>query len=400
MYSPVLKSTLIVLFLYLCIAPVPGGKAFAACLSAGQWASPTADGAAHATVREVMARTQDSDIVLLGEAHDKAEHHLWQLQSLAMLLGRHGDLVIGMEMFPRRVQSALDQWINGELSESRFLELSDWDRVWRFDPELYLPILRFARMNKLRVVALNVERSLIAETGARGWDAVPIERREGIGDPEPAAQAYREILRSSFHAHAAHGSAQGETENNADDSDNKAFEYFVQAQLVWDRAFAEGLASASAAHPDALVVGIIGSGHLRYGDGVTHQLRALGVERSRVWLPVSPEEDCEQIAGIADAVFAVTEVEGRTPPRLGVYLLDGEQGVEIGQVVDGSVASDAGLKAGDRIVSAAGVAVSSSGEMIAIVRNQQHGTWLPITITREGEKLEIVARFPALVGSD
>ena len=105
---------------------------------------------------------------------------------------------------------------------------------------------------------------LIAETGARGWDAVPIERREGIGDPEPAAQAYREILRSSFHAHAAHGSAQGETENNADDSDNKAFEYFVQAQLVWDRAFAEGLASASAAHPDALVVGIIGSGHLRY----------------------------------------------------------------------------------------------------------------------------------------
>ena len=81
-------------------------------------------------------------------------------------------------------------------------------------------------------------------------------------------------------------------------------------------------------------------------------------------------------------------------------MADGEQGVEIGQVVDGSVASDAGLKAGDRIVSAAGVAVSSSGEMIAIVRNQQHGTWLPITITREGEKLEIVAGFPALVGSD
>src|SRR5262245_36779321 len=49
-----------------------------------------------------------NSIVLLGESHTDADHHRWQLQTLAALHGYKGQLVIGFESFPRRLQSVLD----------------------------------------------------------------------------------------------------------------------------------------------------------------------------------------------------------------------------------------------------------------------------------------------------
>lgn len=359
-----------------------------ACLEPGQWVVPTPEGVVQSTPGDVLTAARSASVVLLGEAHDNADHHLWQLQSLGMLLGQRGDLVIGMEMFPRRVQPALDRWIVGQLTEEQLLEQTDWNRVWRFDPELYLPILRFARLNRIRLIALNVERSLIAETGSGGWDTVAAERREGVTDPAPALGDYRDLLRDSFDMH-------GEHRGEPSDPEDSAFEYFVQAQLVWDRAFAQALADASSSHPQSLIVGIIGSGHLRYGHGVPHQLRSLGIENTTVWLPAPVAAECDELAGISDAVFAIAGGERRAPPRLGVYLQDADDGAEIRDIVPDSVAAAAGLVAGDRIVSAAGVRIRSSDDVITIVRRSYPGTWLPLTVARDGEEIDIIARFPA-----
>ena len=352
-----------------------------ACLAPGQWVRPTTAGAMPDSINHILAGARDAQFVLLGEAHDNPEHHLWQLQTLGMLLGQRDKLVIGMEMFPRRVQNVLDRWVAGELTESQLLDQSDWNRNWRFDPDLYLPILRFARLNRVPVVALNVERSLISETGANGWDAVETERREGVTDPAPASEAYRDRLRSSFQQHG--------------ERDESAFENFVQAQLIWDRAFAQALAAAAVSHPQALVVGIIGSGHLSYGHGVPHQLHSLGIEKVIVWLPKPVATACDELADIADAVFGMEDGERTSPPRLGIYLLDTDDGIEIRDVLPGSVAEKAGLASGDRIVAAAGVRVRRSDDVIALIRRQSPGTWLPLTITRDEQTLELVAKFPA-----
>ena len=92
--------------------------------------------------------------------HDNPEHHRWQLQTLAALHAVRPDMVIGFEMFPRRVQKALDQWVAGELSEAQFLAASDWNAVWSTDAKLYLPLFHFARMNRLPMVALNIDTRL------------------------------------------------------------------------------------------------------------------------------------------------------------------------------------------------------------------------------------------------
>ena len=191
----------------LCAAPTLLAADGGTCLTAGQWARPATAIIRPVPAQAIVSQARDADFVLLGETHDNPDDHLWQLQTLAMLLGQNNDLVIGMEMFPRRAQPVLDRWIAGELSEAELLEQSDWNRVWQFDPELYLPIMRFARLNHVPLIALNVDRSLISDIGEQGWDSVPADRREGLTDPAPASQAYRESLRSSFQQHTKIGRA-------------------------------------------------------------------------------------------------------------------------------------------------------------------------------------------------
>ncbi len=351
------------------------------CLVPGQWSTHEVAALRRVAAAEVLAQARDAQFVLLGEAHDNADHHIWQLQALGMLLGVRDELVIGMEMFPRRVQPVLDRWIAGELTESALLQQSEWARIWRFEPDLYLPILRFARLNRIPVVALNVERSLISEIGEHGLDAVSPERREGVTNPAPASTDYRDVLRSTFRQHS-----------KVRDSE---FEYFVQAQLFWDQAFAQALADAAAAHPAALVVGIIGSGHLRHGHGVPHQLWSMGKRHTKVWLPVEDSTSCDHLANIADFVFAVRSSPIAARPKLGVYLGDDAGGTGVRKVVPGSVAEGAGVISGDRVLAAAGVNIQSSNDLIAIVRRQSPGTWLPLTVERNGQRIELVAKFPS-----
>ncbi|MDS4011280.1 MAG: ChaN family lipoprotein [Defluviicoccus sp.] len=268
------------------------------CAPAGRWIDPAtgqtvaADG--------LLAGLATRPIVLLGEEHDNAAHHRWQLSVIEALYARRPDLVLGFEMFARASQPVLDQWVAGEIDADQFLLAARWKETWGFDPQLYLPIFEFARRHKLPMRALNVERSLIRRVAREGLSAVPSTEREGIGDPAPALPAYRRWLGEVFaHKRAPHG-------DQAAAAPDPAFERFVAAQLTWDRAMAEALAAAHAQSETRLVVGIAGIGHLQNGWGIPHQLRDLGIVDAAVLLPVAAGTACAELpAGFADAVFAI-----------------------------------------------------------------------------------------------
>ncbi|MEK6736084.1 MAG: ChaN family lipoprotein, partial [Pseudomonadota bacterium] len=116
------------------------------CVPLGSWVIP---GKGQAGNPQVIAEAAKKSIVLLGETHINADHHRWQLQTLAALHAIRPNMVIGFEMFPRRVQKVLDQWIAGKLTEREFLAASEWDSVWNTDADLYLPLFHFARMNRI-----------------------------------------------------------------------------------------------------------------------------------------------------------------------------------------------------------------------------------------------------------
>ncbi|WP_247892133.1 ChaN family lipoprotein [Azospirillum sp. Sh1] len=360
------------------------------CVPPGVWADGT--GTAVEPV-PLLRRIAEAPVVLLGERHDKPDHHRWQLHTLAGLHALNPDLAIGMEMLPRRLQPVLDRWVAGELTESEFLKETDWRAVWGFDPQFYLPILQFARLHRLPVVALNVERSLVSRTARNGWAAIPETDREGVGTPAPPTEEYRKRLNETL---AAHDRSEARAAA-PDDAPNKAAQRFIEAQGVWDRAMAEKIAETRRATGRS-VIGILGEGHVARRDGVPHQLADLGIGEAAVLLPWDVDRDCDELDGrIADAVFGLgPEREDAEPqrPKLGVQLDPAPDGITVGAVSSGSVAAAAGLRTGDRILVAAGMPVRAPADLVAVIRRQAPGTWLPLTIRRDGAEQELVAKFP------
>jgi uncharacterized iron-regulated protein len=379
-------------------AAFPARAAVDHCAAPATWTRLAPEGPAALSPQRAFAQLARRRIVLLGENHENAEHHRWQLHTIAALHAQTGQLVLGFEMFPRSVQGVLDDWTAGRLTEAQLLERARWSEVWGYDPQLYMPIFQFARMHRVPMLALNVERELVRRVGDAGWESVPDAQREGVSDPAAASPEYLSLLYESYLEHLP-PAQRPQREPTAEDLREPAFVRFVQSMQVWDRAMAEGLAQRAAREGGAMLVAIMGSGHLRGGYGVPHQLRALGVPDAAVALPWETDQDCAELqASAADLVFGVAPyvAPAQDRPRLGVRLEDGGAGVVVQEVVEDSVAQASGIRVGDVVKAVAGRPVQQSGDVIAAVRRQAPGTWLPLTVQRGTESLELVARFPPL----
>lgn len=271
--------------LMLALGMVSQAQATETCQLQGRWWQ---SGQA-VTADAVLNLAAQRPVVLLGERHDAMEHHRWQLHTLAGLYAHESDMVIGLEMLPREAQPVLEGWVAGELSEDAFLEQSDWQEVWGFDPELYWPILHFARLNRIPLKALNITPALRQRMASEEVDHIPAEQRHGIPAPRPANDAYQTYLEEVFDQHAM-------GQENPD-----MLERFIQAQLSWDVAMAQGLADA--AQGSALTVGLMGLGHVVHGHGVAHQLEGLGIQDTFSLLPWELEECVLPDPTLSDAIF-------------------------------------------------------------------------------------------------
>jgi len=354
------------------------------CPNEGQWTVASQPGMTSTTA--VLDHFAAARVVLLGESHDRLEDHRWQLQVLAALQGRTAEMVIALEMLPRSSQPALEQWGEGRIDVEEFLSESRWLDVWGYSPDLYLPILHFGRMNGIPMRAINVDSDLVMRTSAEGWSSVGVDERGGLSDPAEAPKPYRELLTSVYSEHLPEGA----------EVEPVAVERFVEAQLLWDRAFAEGIWEARAEYPDAIVVALIGRGHLEHGYGVAHQLNDLGLVDHVTLLTWDVDLECDEHAtGVADAVFGVRRFDKAPgPPRLGVMLDPNPDGLLVRRVVETSVAERAGIESGDVITAAAGRPITSTAALKDALARQPPGTILPIGILRDGQPIEIEARMP------
>lgn len=246
----------------------------------------------------LLDRIAQGSAVLLGERHDQLSHHRWQLDTLQALHRRRPDIILGLEMFPRRVQGVLDEWSRGELGEEAFLERSGWAEVWQFDPELYMDIFRYARDQRIPMRALNVDSSFTRSVSRSGFDGTPVSQREGVTRPAEPSPEYAQWLGQIYDMHMP------SRHRGRPTGAGEGLRYFIEAQLVWDRSMAQGIHEALTEQPDALVVGLIGSGHLQHGYGVPRQLDDLGVGTHATLLPWDGNLGCAQlVAGLADAVY-------------------------------------------------------------------------------------------------
>jgi len=328
--------------------------------------------------RQLVADAPQLRVLLLGEFHTSRDDHAWQLATLQALIQRQPRLALGLEMVPAARQGALDRYGAGRTDEAGLLREVGWSEVWTHDPELYLPLLRWARRQGVPLLALNVEPAVAQRVRQQGLALVPPSAREGIGLPAPVGSAYRQRLTAAWQGHQS-GAAISDPAAAAD------LERFIDSQRLRDRAMAERLAAAGRREPGRLLVALVGRGHLEGDDGVPRQLQALGVGPVAVARrPLLPEGCVPPPAGL----------------RLGVYMESADGVVLVRQVAPGSAGAAAGIRPGDRLLQVNGEPMERAGQVIRRVAAQAAGEPLRLTLEREGRILELTVPLAPASGDN
>ena len=206
----------------------------------------------------MLADLARADAVFVGEQHDDPNTHRLELAIVEGLTRRGVPVVVAMEMFERDVQEHLDKYIAGTITEAQFLKDS---RPWPRYATDYRPILEFARVNKLPIVASNVPRRVAADVGKTGLSVVDALG----GDRRLAARELKCPLNGSYYDRFVE--AMGST--HAGVSPN-----FYFAQCVKDETMGESVADTFDKTPGRVaIVHFDGAFHSDFGEGTAESAR-------------------------------------------------------------------------------------------------------------------------------
>jgi len=344
---------------------------------------------------KIVEKLADTKVVYIGESHTSVADHQLQLRIIEALYNKKPQIAIGMEMFPSSSQAALDRYtLSGkEADERTFLKESDYYNVWRFDYRYFQDILRFARLKRLPVIGLNLDRQIVSEVFRSGstdgltqqvQNALPIDR-----DLTMPGYAERLSIVHDAHMKGSHG--------------NGAESGFIQAQGLWDETMAQNITTFLTTHPDYLMVILAGSQHTRKDSGIPPRVaRRLPVQQASVLniydedAPIDPEQ-------VADYFFLASPSELPESPRMGIVLDtvtdDGHAVLKISQLSPHGKAAAAGLSAGDILREVNGYDVSDMADVRIALLGTKTGETIDVKVLRKnsGKNREITYKVELTV---
>ena len=346
---------------------------------------------------QMLRIAENYRIVYVGETHDNPASHRQELTVLKAMAQRYpGRLALGMEMFTPVQQGALDEWVAGKLTEKQFLKKTRWYRTWGFDFDYYKPLLDFARDNRIPVVGLNAQKSLVREVGLKDFSELPPEERDKLPEMDMADPYERALVKSIYGVHDhGHGNLQA----------------FLRVQTLWDETMAQNVAGYLSARgkEDWHMVVLAGGSHIRYGFGIP---RRVFRRMPTSYLLVGSREIVIP-KNLQDRLMDVEEPDFPMPPydflaftkyetlpegkvKLGVLLEDKDRQVAIRAVVPESTAAEAGLRAGDVLLKFDGQPVTESFDVIYEVKQKKPGDKGTLVIRRDGREMPVTVTFKKL----
>ncbi len=241
--------------------------------------------------KKMLKTLQKNDIVLFGEIHDNAIAH-WLEYELTSDLHKTDKLILGAEMIETDNQSALDNYIQGEISYSQFDSLA---RLWTNYETDYAPLVNFAIENKLTFIASNIPRKYANLVYRKGFDALntltPEEKQWMAPLPIPfdsELPTYKKILVEL----GDHGSPA-----------------LVKAQAIKDATMAHFILSNY--KKDHLFLHFNGSFHSDYYEGINWYIEKANTDLNIATISTVTQESVHKLLesnkGLADFIICVDE---------------------------------------------------------------------------------------------
>lgn len=346
------------------------------------------------TPDQAAARLAGVQLLLVGESHTSMEAHRAQFRMIRALHEAGRRVLVGLEMYPAPEQASLDRWRTGDLSEDEFVRASRWYEHWGYHWGFYRDIFLFAREHKLPMHALNTPREVVQAVRKQGVSGLTPEQAKYVppqiklDDPEHLA-----FFRASFEESGAMSHGGGSDE---------MLKGFAAAQATWDATMGFNAVQALKAvnDPKAIMVVLVGSGHVAYGLGIELQVRQWfdGGVATMIPVPVATLEGTaipQVRASYADFVWGLPAETETLFPRLGISTRTGAGAAqrEVILVEKGSAAARAGFQAKDVLVSMDGQPIEDREAVNRLIAGKTWGDGATFVVKRGEEEVTLQVLF-------
>jgi hypothetical protein len=211
-----------------------------------------------------------------------------------------------------------------------------------------------------------MKQEIVDKVFRSGLDSLSEEEKESLpSQMDFSDDAYRERLKKIFQDH--------------EDFKTKNFDFFYQAQIVWDETMAESVDRFLKAHPNDQVVVLAGSGHLAYGSGIPKRAARRNEYAYTIIL-----NDAGLEKDIANYVLFPGTTPGVTSPKLMVFLKEEAGKVEIVGFPQDSASKKAGMQVGDMILSIDRTPVHSVDDIKIELLFRKKGEKVSVAVLRKG----------------
>ena len=209
---------------------------------------------------DVLSGVKPGSVVIIGENHGLRTHQTQQMVILQMLDYLGLNVSVGLEFFSYPDQALMNFYRAGQLSEPDFLKATSWGSI---DFSYYRDQVKFPNgKTGGMTVALNSPRTLTGKIAKTGLESLTEEENNLL---PPHFTVGRDSYRTRF------------IENVPHQMPEQAMSRLFTAQSVWDDTMAWKAKEYLNAHPNQVLVIIVGEFHVQYGGGLPDRLRARGV---------------------------------------------------------------------------------------------------------------------------
>jgi uncharacterized iron-regulated protein len=350
------------------------------------------------TPADLVPRLSGTRLLLLGEEHTSAEFHRVQLRVLEALLTAGRRVLIGLEMYPYPEQRFLDQWRDGLLTEEGFVRLSRWYENWGYHWLYYRDIFALARDHRIPMFAVNTPREVVSAVRKQGLanlaNLTPEQAAHIPRDIDVDSADYMTFFKTTFEDEQGpvHGADMGE----------EMWKNMLSAQATWDATMGFNAVQAlkQVDDPKAIMVVLVGSGHVAYGLGIERQARKWFDGPISSLIPVSVGTPSRGVvsstrASYANFTWGVPDELDSAFPMLGTSTAvgQGDASRRVVIVQKGSPADRAGFRVGDVLVSFDGVGLTERESFNRLLAGKRWGDTATIVVRRGSEDVALTVVF-------
>ncbi|MBV9925006.1 MAG: ChaN family lipoprotein [Acidobacteria bacterium] len=243
------------------------------------------------TLQAIVASLGRADVLFVGETHDDAVAHLLEAELLRRAdeaygasSAEHRSVALSLEMFERDVQTVLDEYLAGLITERHFLLSS---RPWRNYETDYRPLVEYAREHHLPVIAANAPARYVSRVSSNGPDSLKSLPQVAIKSwlPPlpfpPASEGYAAKFNRFMGGEGAAGATQASAHGGL---------HLLEAQTLRDASMAYSISEYLKRGRDPLVVQVNGTFHSEERMGVPEQLARYRKQARAVVVTIVPAD--------------------------------------------------------------------------------------------------------------